>query len=70
MVTERQKAFRQEYRSRIMVWYDGYLHMMEEAQIGYKPAAGLDLLNFSNGFKAGAAYYFKQAKPPAPPKKH
>jgi hypothetical protein len=27
MVTERQKAFRQEYRSRIMGWYDGYLHI-------------------------------------------
>ena len=27
MVTERQKAFRQEYRSRIMGWYDGYLHV-------------------------------------------
>ena len=28
MVTERQKAFRQEYRSRIMGWYDGYLHIV------------------------------------------
>src|SRR5262245_51070775 len=27
MITERQKAFRQEYRSRIMGWYDGYLHI-------------------------------------------
>jgi hypothetical protein len=27
MVTERQKTFRQEYRSRIMGWYDGYLHI-------------------------------------------
>jgi hypothetical protein len=50
--------------------YDGYRHLMEEVQTGYKPAAGADLLNFSQGFKAGAAYYFKQAKPPAPPKKH
>ena len=28
MITERQKAFRQEYRSRIMGWYDGYLHIV------------------------------------------
>ncbi|HET6925235.1 MAG TPA: sterol desaturase family protein [Hyphomicrobiaceae bacterium] len=27
MITDRQKAFRQEYRSRIMGWYDGYLHI-------------------------------------------
>ena len=27
MITQRQKAFRQEYRSRIMGWYDGYLHV-------------------------------------------
>jgi hypothetical protein len=47
--------------------YDGYRHLMEEARIGYKPAAGADLLNFSKGFKAGAAWYFAQAKPSAPP---
>ena len=28
MITERQKAFRQEYRSRIMGWYDGYVHVI------------------------------------------
>src|SRR5262252_9433704 len=27
MITDRQKAFRQEYRARIMGWYDGYLHI-------------------------------------------
>ena len=27
MITQRQKAFRQEYRSRIMGWHDGYLHV-------------------------------------------
>lgn len=47
--------------------YDGYRHLMEEAKIGYKPAAGADLLNFSKGFKAGAAWYFARAKPSAPP---
>lgn len=50
--------------------YDGYRHLMEEIQTGQKPAAGADLLNFSNGFKAGAAWYFEKAKAPAPPKKH
>lgn len=29
-----------------------------------------NVLTFAKGFKAGAAYYFKQAKAPAPPKKH
>lgn len=31
-----------------------------------------NLLTFTNGFKAGAAYYFKRARPPkpSPPKKH
>ena len=28
MITERQKGFRQEYRSRIMGFYDGYLHIV------------------------------------------
>jgi len=28
MITERQKAFRQEYRSRIVGWYDGYIHIL------------------------------------------
>jgi hypothetical protein len=28
MITERQKAFRQEYRLRIIGWYDGYLHIL------------------------------------------
>ncbi|MFY9769166.1 MAG: fatty acid hydroxylase family protein, partial [Xanthobacteraceae bacterium] len=28
MITERQKAFRQEYRSRIVGWYDGYVHIL------------------------------------------
>ena len=28
MITERQKAFRQEYRSRIIGWYDGYFHVV------------------------------------------
>src|SRR5262245_37570280 len=28
MVTQRQIAFRQEYRSRIMGWYDGYFHIV------------------------------------------
>ena len=27
MISERQKAFRQEYRSRIIGWYDGYVHV-------------------------------------------
>ena len=27
MITERQVKFREEYRSRIMGWYDGYLHV-------------------------------------------
>ena len=28
MISERQKAFRQEYRSRIVGWYDGYVHIL------------------------------------------
>ena len=28
MITERQKAFRREYRSRIVGWYDGYVHIL------------------------------------------
>jgi hypothetical protein len=28
MISERQKAFRQEYRSRISGWYDGYVHII------------------------------------------
>ena len=28
MITERQKAFRHEYRSRIIGWYDGYVHIL------------------------------------------
>ena len=28
MISQRQVAFRQEYRSRILGWYDGYIHMM------------------------------------------
>ena len=28
MIGERQVAFRQEYRSRIMGWYDGYFHIV------------------------------------------
>ena len=28
MITERQIAFRQEYRSRIVGWYDGYVHVV------------------------------------------
>ena len=28
MITDRQKAFRNEYRSRIMGFYDGYLHIV------------------------------------------
>jgi hypothetical protein len=27
MIGQRQINFRQEYRSRIMGWYDGYLHI-------------------------------------------
>ncbi len=27
MISERQKTFRKEYRSRIMGWYDGYVHI-------------------------------------------
>src|SRR5260370_42050314 len=27
MIRQRQIAFRQEYRSRILGWYDGYLHL-------------------------------------------
>jgi hypothetical protein len=29
-----------------------------------------NVLTFAKGFKAGAAYYFKQARPSAPPKRH
>ena len=28
MIIDRQKAFRQEYRSRIVGWYDGYIHIL------------------------------------------
>ena len=28
MISERQNAFRQEYRSRIIGWYDGYVHVV------------------------------------------
>lgn len=28
MISERQKAFRKEYRSRIVGWYDGYVHIL------------------------------------------
>lgn len=28
MISERQKVFRQEYRSRIVGWYDGYVHIL------------------------------------------
>src|ERR1041385_4497431 len=28
MITQRQIAFRNEYRARIMGWYDGYLHIV------------------------------------------
>jgi len=28
MITDRQKAFRREYRSRIVGWYDGYIHIL------------------------------------------
>ncbi len=28
MISDRQKAYRQEYRSRIMGFYDGYLHIV------------------------------------------
>ena len=28
MINERQKAFRHEYRSRIVGWYDGYFHVL------------------------------------------
>ena len=34
MITERQKAFRQEYRSRIVGWYDGYVHIVIIYAIG------------------------------------
>jgi len=27
MISQRQIEFRQEYRSRIMGWYDGYFHV-------------------------------------------
>jgi Mg-chelatase subunit ChlD len=41
-----------------------YAEAMYDVKNGYKPGLGADLLNFSAGFNAGAAYYFKQAKPP------
>ena len=28
MISQRQIAFRQEYRSRILGWYDGYFHVV------------------------------------------
>ncbi len=28
MISQRQIDFRQEYRSRILGWYDGYLHLV------------------------------------------
>ena len=34
--------------------------------ISFKP----EFLTFKDGFKAGSAYYFKQAQPHTPPKKH
>src|SRR6516165_4536934 len=34
MITDRQKAFRQEYRSRIVGWYDGYIHILIIYAIG------------------------------------
>ena len=34
MISERQKAFRQEYRSRIVGWYDGYVHILIVYAIG------------------------------------
>jgi hypothetical protein len=34
MITERQKAFRQEYRSRMIGWYDGYVHILIIYAIG------------------------------------
>ena len=34
MITERQRAFRQEYRSRIVGWYDGYAHILIIYAIG------------------------------------
>ena len=34
MITERQKAFRREYRSRIVGWYDGYVHILIIYAIG------------------------------------
>ena len=46
--------------------FDGYLHLMDKVQTSHKPAADADLLNFSQGFKACAAYYFKQANPSTP----
>ena len=35
MITDRQKAFRQEYRSRIVGWYDGYIHILIIYAIGW-----------------------------------
>ena len=34
MITERQKSFRQEYRARILGWYDGYVHIVIIYAIG------------------------------------
>src|SRR5438067_484774 len=36
MITERQKAFRQEYRSRIVGWYDGYIHILIHLRDGQR----------------------------------
>jgi Mg-chelatase subunit ChlD len=45
-----------------------YADTMYEVKNGYKPGLGADLLNFSAGFNAGAAYYFARAKPHTPPR--
>jgi hypothetical protein len=45
-----------------------YADTMYEVKNGYKPGLGADLLNFSAGFNAGAAYYFERAKPHTPPR--
>lgn len=44
-----------------------YAETMYEVKNGYKPGLGADLLNFSAGFNAGAAYYFQQARAPRGP---
>jgi len=50
MITERQKAFRQEYRSRIVGWYDGYIHILIIYAIGRRSTSTLRISTTSPGW--------------------